>query len=310
MLTNTPVESRAAPAQSVLTGSGLVDGYLTYSVGLRSVGDLRRLGHRIGEFEPDLLIYLVSRTSAAAVLRDYCFHRLWGVRRSVGFPFAKSLRRVAPPKAADGLWEFEASLLARRLAPLGDAGIDRPENWSLGLSEAEIAEAGHLLAEAPAAAGKWLGLSIGTKQAVKDWGGENWRRVLHGLRDLDCGLVLIGAEDEKERSDEVARDWPGPVLNFCGRTNPRISAAIMARLTFLLCHDSGPMHLAAAVGTRCVAVFGKTRPPGQWFPCGTGHEVLYPPPHAVSLEAISPEAVIAAARRLSSSLSLSAGHAR
>lgn len=298
MLTNMPVDKRAAPAQSVLEGSGLIDDYLTYPVGLRGEEALRRVARSIGDFSPDLLIYLVSRFSLGAVFRDYCFYRLLGVKRSVGFPFSASLRRVSPPSGDDGLWESEASLLARRLAPLGNAEIDRFENWSLGLSAAEIGEAERLLAERPAGPRGWVGLAIGTKQAVKDWGGDNWRRVLDELGSPDRGLVLIGAAEERERSEEVASVWPGPVLNFCGRTGPRISAAIIARLRLFLCHDSGPMHLAAAVGTRCVAVFGNTRPPGQWFPRGTGHEVLYPPPGASGVAAISPEAVIAAARRV------------
>jgi ADP-heptose:LPS heptosyltransferase len=35
------------------------------------------------------------------------------------------------------------------------------------------------------------------------------------------------------------------------------------------------MHLAAAVGTRCVAIFAARNPPGQWFPLGAGHRVIY-----------------------------------
>jgi heptosyltransferase III len=40
-------------------------------------------------------------------------------------------------------------------------------------------------------------------------------------------------------------------------------------------HDSGPMHLAAAVGTRCVAVFSARNLPRVWFPFGTNHRVIY-----------------------------------
>jgi ADP-heptose:LPS heptosyltransferase len=35
------------------------------------------------------------------------------------------------------------------------------------------------------------------------------------------------------------------------------------------------MHLAAAVGTRCVAIFSSQNLPGEWFPYGTGHKVIY-----------------------------------
>lgn len=294
MLTNTPVESRAAPLQAVLEGAGLVDGYLGYPVGLRSLGELLRLGRTIAGFDPDLLIYLVSRGGRLSILRDRCFYALLGVWRVLGFPFGRSLRRLKGPRDDGGLWESEAQRLARRLSALGDARPDLLENWSLNLSAEELAEAGRLLAGAPP---RLIGLSIGTKQAVKDWGSRNWRLVLEALQDSGCGLVLIGAKEERVRSDAVAEGWRGPVFNFCGSTSPRISAALLRRVELFLCHDSGPMHLAAAMGTRCVAVFGNHRPPGQWFPCGEGHVVFYPQPPA-SIDSIEPDEVAAAALRL------------
>ena len=51
-------------------------------------------------------------------------------------------------------------------------------------------------------------------------------------------------------------------------------AAVMAQLDLLVTNDSGPMHLAAAVGTPCVALFGPTDPT-RTAPAGLGHEVLY-----------------------------------
>ena len=71
-------------------------------------------------------------------------------------------------------------------------------------------------------------------------------------------------------------DWPGPVLNLCGTTSPVTSALVMTEAKFYLGHDSGPMHLAALVGIRCVAIFSARAKPGVWFPHGNGHEVLYP----------------------------------
>lgn len=50
---------------------------------------------------------------------------------------------------------------------------------------------------------------------------------------------------------------------------------MLARAFLFIGHDSGPMHLAAAVGTPCVAIFSGRSLPGRWFPLGEGHEVLY-----------------------------------
>ncbi|HVB81189.1 MAG TPA: glycosyltransferase family 9 protein [Candidatus Binataceae bacterium] len=300
LLTNRPVESRAAPMASVLDGTGLVDRYIGYPIRTRRITDLMRLRRAIGGFAPDLLVYLVSRPTAALVRRDHLFFRLAGIRQSVGFPFAREQRISRSPTAPNGVWEPEASRLARCVAPLGSAEIDRLASWNLHLTVSEREEAARLLATrmpyGQAVPSRLLGLSIGTKQLTKDWGDRNWRAALAALADPAFGLVLIGAGDERERSQEIARDWPGRVINLCGRASPRVSAAVIERLMFLLCPDSGPMHLAAAVGTRCVAVFSRHNLPGQWFPFGVGHKVLYPeggPPQPVE-----PRRVVEAAHAL------------
>jgi len=64
-------------------------------------------------------------------------------------------------------------------------------------------------------------------------------------------------------------------VNLCGQVSVRESAALLAHARLYLGHDSGPMHLAAAVGTPCVAVFSSRNLPGEWFPYGTQHRMLY-----------------------------------
>jgi len=298
LLTNYPGESRAAAAAGVLEGSGLVDQYLSYPLETRSVRVLWGLMRSIRSFDPDLLVYLANRGTFTTVFRDYLFFRLNGLTNVVGFPFKRSQRLSLPPRSDGGLWESEAHRLARCLVQLGPAETERAEGWDLRLSAQEMAEADRIIADGlknRSSPPRLIGVSIGTKQAVKDWGEDNWRKVLEDLKSSSYGLVLIGAAQERDRSTEAARGWPGPVINLCGRTSPRVSAAAIKRTMLFLCHDSGPMHLAAAVGTRCVAVFSKHNRPGQWYPFGSGHKILYPPVDAASVMAIRPADVVAAA---------------
>jgi heptosyltransferase-3 len=277
LLTNMPVESRAAPASAILAGTGLIDDYIAYPPSSRDVGELRRVMNLVRAFKPDLFVYMVPRPSAFLVMRDFMFFRLSGARRTLGFPFRRDQRRRRPPSAVDGLWESEAQRLARCLSELGDAEIDKPRSWDLSLSAQEQDAADTLLAGEPA--GKSLiGLSVGTKQAVKDWGDDNWRAVLAAIAAPDLGLVLVGAEADRARSEALAAGWPGTVVNACGRLTPRQSAALIGRTRLFLCHDSGPMHLAAAVGTKCVALFSSKNHPGEWYPFGQGHRIFYPAP--------------------------------
>ena len=72
---------------------------------------------------------------------------------------------------------------------------------------------------------------------------------------------------------------------------------MLHRAVLFLGHDSGPMHLAAAVGTPCVVVFSASNRPGAWYPCGDHHKVFYPPNPAAArpIETIEPGEVIIAA---------------
>jgi ADP-heptose:LPS heptosyltransferase len=88
-------------------------------------------------------------------------------------------------------------------------------------------------------------------------------------------LVLLGADVERHRSQVLLDQWRGAGLNLCGRLSVRESAAVLSRARLFCGHDSGPLHLAAAVGTPCVAVFSSRNLPGVWFPYGSQHEVIY-----------------------------------
>ena len=300
LLTNQPNDHRAVPAASVLGNSGLIDRYMTYPLGTRSLRALMKIRKEIRVYAPDLLVYLAAPRGYFNLLRDETFFRWWcRIPRILGIPFARDLRHCRAPQSRHGLWEREADRLGRCIGELGSIEAIVPNSWDLRLTTAEIAEADRALngADFHGNRPRWLGLGIGTKQVMKDWGDEKWQAVLSGINDANLGLVLIGAAEERERSMAVARVWLGPVVNLCGLLSPRVSAAALKHMDIFLCNDSGPMHLAAAVGTRCVVVFSKKNLPGQWYPFGTRHEIFYPPPDANSIQAIRPEQVIEAALR-------------
>jgi ADP-heptose:LPS heptosyltransferase len=91
------------------------------------------------------------------------------------------------------------------------------------------------------------------------------------------GLVMVGAADERALCEDLAPLWKGPVLNLCGTLSPRETAAALRHCKLLVCHDSGPMHLAATQQTRCIALFGNYNRPRKWYPFGSGHRVVYEP---------------------------------
>jgi ADP-heptose:LPS heptosyltransferase len=303
LLANEPATPREIPAESILDGSGLVDRIVKYPADIRDPAKLNELKTIIQRSAPDRLVYLAPPRGLGSTIRDYLFFRFGcGIRHIVGLPLNPVAIEARRPAPGHVLWESEAERLGRQIASIGAIDFMHRENWELNLSAAELGEADHVLGACVdcngRANGRLVGLSIGTKQAINDWGDDNWETVLRALAQLRPGaLVLLGATHDRERSKRLARAWPGPTVNLCGTIAPRVSAAVLRRVDVLLCHDSGPMHLAAVVGTRCVAVFSKRNPPGRWFPFGTGHKILYPSAAAGTIGSIPPRQVIAAAVR-------------
>lgn len=278
MLTNIPVNVKAPPAAAILENTGLVDGYFRYTVGTRSVGDLARLWWTLFRWRPEVLVYLGSARGVASAQRDERFFRLCGVRRMIGVPLTDEMQKNRLEGEAQTL-EPEAKRLARNLAALGEADLDDPASWDLHLTEEEKARADAALA--PLGERPVIAVSVGTKVQSKDWGRENWRALLGRLAVLypGYGLALSGAPEESEASEFAAEGWReaggGPVVNLCGRLTPRESAAGFRRARLFIGHDSGPMHLAAAVQTPCVAIFAARNKPRMWFPYGKQHRVVY-----------------------------------
>lgn len=285
LLTNFPIHAKAPASAAVLGDSGLVHGYMRYTVGTRSPSELLRLAKEIRSFRPEVLVYLMPVRPLRAVTRDKWFFRLLGgVRRIVGLPGADELENRFD--AATGLYESEAHRLARTIAALGDAGVDNIANWDPRLNEAEREVAAVALSEL--AGRRLIVCGPGCKMQANDWEQDNWRALLGRLfaRYPSYGLVLTGAREDAEVCEFAARDWAGAKVNLAGRLSPRESAAVFSHAAVFVGPDSGPKHLAACVGARCVCVFSARGLAGKWFPPGDGNFVIYHEPecHGCGLE--------------------------
>ena len=127
-------------------------------------------------------------------------------------------------------------------------------------------------------------------------------------RDDRWQLLLVGGDDERDDLDALGHAAPGAVRVRDPLTVAEL-AAMIARADVLVCNNSGPAHLAAAVGTAVVDLYALTNP--QHTPWGVRHVTLsHPVPchgclrsacpelHHRCLAAIAPETVVAAAQSL------------
>lgn len=277
LLTNVPVVSRAPAAAAVLGESGLVHAYESYPVATRNPLRLLALLWRLRRFRPDIAVYLKSETGVRNSRRDRRFLQWTGARRVVG---VSNEGETAARMQSDGDWEPEAERLLRSLRELGSLSAESRDAWNLRLTNAEESRADAV--RLPLAGRSFFAASIGTKVQAKDWGIRNWAELMRDVaaRYPGCGLLLAGAPEERSSSDRVAASWAtvagaGPVVNVCGDLSPRESAAAFRGARAFLGHDSGPMHLAAAMGTPVVAIFAARNRPRTWYPYGAPSRVLY-----------------------------------
>jgi ADP-heptose:LPS heptosyltransferase len=124
---------------------------------------------------------------------------------------------------------------------------------------------------------RFLLVHPGSRSHCRLWPPERFGEVCRRIRgELKARVVLIAGVGEKELLHQIlSHAGPDPLVIDQHLSVPQL-AALVAQFDLLLCHDSGPMHVAAAVGTRVVALLGSQNPV-LFAPPGPGHTVLQPP---------------------------------
>ena len=276
LLTSFPVNAKAAPMEAILQHTGLYDDTLRYPTSLRDFRELWRLRRELRAGRYDALVYLAKpKGGILASIRDWIFFRSCGIRRLIGIPFSRHTLRCLPVPGSD-LITSEAVRTLDSIRALGEVDTRDERWWEMRLTDAEKSEAEKLLAVNGITA-PFLAAAVGTKNPSNDWEEHNWSELFRRLAAEHPGLplVLFGVREEYERSARLAALWKGPAANLCGITSPRTSAAVLRGAATMVCHDSGPMHLAATMGVPCVAIFSARNRPGEWFPRGEGHAIFY-----------------------------------
>jgi heptosyltransferase-2 len=84
-------------------------------------------------------------------------------------------------------------------------------------------------------------------------------------------VVIVGGAEGRLMAEEIQRAVPGPIYNLTGETTLGQLASLLKRCKLLVSNDSGPVHLAAALGTPVVSIFTRNQPginPERWKPLG------------------------------------------
>ncbi len=120
-----------------------------------------------------------------------------------------------------------------------------------------------------------IGLHPAAREATKRWAPERFIAVGAELQRRYGGTVVVfGGLEELRLAEFIAQNVGESCLNLAGRTTLAVLGGVISQLSVLVTNDSGPAHLAYALGTPTVSVFGGTDP-AVWGPLkGDRHRVL------------------------------------
>lgn len=121
-----------------------------------------------------------------------------------------------------------------------------------------------------------MAVNLGTTWRSKQWNVKNFTEVINNISESvpDIKVVLTGSTDELNLVEQLGIS--DSTVNLVGKTDLMQLGALYERCDVCLTCDSGPMHIAAAVGTPTVALFGPTDPQ-RHQPYGKGHTVIEKP---------------------------------
>jgi ADP-heptose:LPS heptosyltransferase len=120
----------------------------------------------------------------------------------------------------------------------------------------------------------WVAMNVSARWPTKRWPAASFAEVADRLRQEGYGaVVMIGGPDERAEVAAVSGMMKTSAIDLAGATTVGLLPALLSKAALLITNDSGPMHVAAAVGTPVVALFGPTSA-ARTGPYGVGHDVL------------------------------------
>jgi lipopolysaccharide heptosyltransferase II len=273
----------------VLDGFEAIDNVLTVSKEFR---ERAKLARNIRKTKYDVAINLHGGTTAGFFVRaSGAKYRIGYEDYQYGFLYNRKL------SSASDFWKQEKTHSAeQQLALLGFVGVpveDRPKTCLTVTSEALSSLEKKLVREkgrggereqdrTDSQLGTW-GLGLGTKFALlhpvaafetKQWATENFAKVADFLSENGFEVIAIATKKEREVLEKLKTLSDSPVITFDDLSLPEITA-LADRSKIFVGNDSGIAHIAAAVQTPSVVIFGSSNR-DHWRPwTDAPHEIVY-----------------------------------
>lgn len=222
----------------------------------------------------DVLVALVREVAPDEAVVLTSFHQS-------PLPLALLLRLAGVPRVSGASVDAAGSLLDVRLVPGEDFPEDQPEPLrALGIAAAAgftlpTGDDGLLRVVRPPDVGDLVGhgpyvvVHPGASVPSRAWPADHHRALVALLHERGLRPVVTGGPAERDLTRRVAGGAPrGCALDLGGRTDLRTLSGVLAGAGVVVTGNTGPAHLAAAVGTPVVSLFSPVVPAERWAPFG------------------------------------------
>jgi heptosyltransferase-3 len=133
-----------------------------------------------------------------------------------------------------------------------------------------------LTAERFQTANGWVSINPFSRWSYKEWGMQKWHELVAFIwKKYRMPAIVLGSKDEIERAGQYIAEALSPIINFVGRTTLREMAALLQMSRLHIGVDSAAPHIAAAVGTPTLTIYGPSDW-CDWAPPGDRNHVVLP----------------------------------
>jgi len=238
---------------SLLAGQAVADALVAYPDGQSA---RRRIARLLRESRPDTAIVLSNSFESALAAR------LWGARVRLGYEADLRGWLLTHALSLPSPRLHQVDEYCRLVEEGGAPSESRNPAWTLvrdSLLDGEVA--GLLAATGVPACERAVGLHLGAAfGSSKLWSPTAYAELASRLDEVGVRAVLLGSGVDGATADAVLESAGRPIPSLVGRDRVEILPRLLARLGVLVSGDTGVAHLAAAVGTPTVTLFGPTDP--------------------------------------------------
>jgi ADP-heptose:LPS heptosyltransferase len=273
-LLTSPGQPGAPGAEHILPMGEWYDELLVYfTPDVRSWKGGARLLNRLREGKFDLFIELPNQQSRPHdEIRNMIVARLAGCRHAVGFAVSQHALFLREQTLLPQVREAER--IYRSVSQ--ELSLDRYQHVPLPVADARQDEVGALFLRLGITESEpFVVMHAGAKRQTNQWPAERYARVADEIIGRwRTRIILTGSQSELPLIEYIVERMREKPTVLCGQIDLPQMTALLKRSCLYVGNDTGPMHLAAAVGTPTVSIFSARDFEQRWYPVGLSHEVL------------------------------------